>query len=315
MGKGKVGGRDRWLHHIVTDEEAGRSVQEILTGSMAVSRRMLQRLTRSQGIRLNGRAPRLSGKVKAGNRLSVRVAAPEEPGLTPVKMDLRIVFEDADLIVVDKPPSLIVHPTSPAQTGTLAHGIAHHLQQQGVAAKVRPLHRLDRDTSGLVVIAKSEFAHQHLDRQLRQGTLKRTYLALVEGSISAESGTIQAPIGRKPGSPNLRAVLPAGDPAVTHYRVLGRAEEMTLLEVELETGRTHQIRVHLAHLGHPVIGDRQYGAALHVGISRQALHAHRVSFDHPMTGRPVHLEAPLPMDLAMLAEPVERLTEGAPTPR
>ncbi|CAN5818901.1 RluA family pseudouridine synthase [soil metagenome] len=305
MGKRERVAKDRWIHHLITVEESGRSVQEILTGPLAVSRRMIQRLTRTRGIRLNGRSPRLSGRVKARDRLSVRVAAAEEPGLTPVQMDLRIVFEDADLIVVDKPPSLTVHPTSESHKRTLAHGIAHHFLTSGAAARVRPLHRLDRDTSGLVVIARTEYAHQHLDRQLRQGALKRSYLALAEGSISGDAGTIDEPIGRKPGNPNLRAVMPDGEPAVTHYRVLARDQEMTLLELELETGRTHQIRVHLAFLGHPIVGDRQYGAAARTGITRQALHAHRVSFVHPMSGQDIRLEAPLPADLSVLVGQVQ----------
>jgi 23S rRNA pseudouridine1911/1915/1917 synthase len=307
MGKETKGAGDRWMHHVVTGEEAGRTVQEILTGPLAVSRRMIQRLTRSRGIRLNGRPPRLSGKVKAGDRLSMRVAAAEEPGLTPVVMDLSIVFEDRDLIVVDKPPFLIVHPTNQSQKRTLAHGIAHHFQMTGTPARVRPLHRLDRDTSGLVVIAKSEYAHQHLDRQLRQGALKRSYLAVAQGSISPDTGIIDEPIGRKPGVPNLRTVLPGGEPAVTRYRVRARAEEMTLVELELETGRTHQIRVHLAFIGHPIVGDRQYGTAVRGDLSRQALHAHRISFAHPTSGQDIRLEAPLPADLQTIAERLEPL--------
>ncbi|CAN5718509.1 RluA family pseudouridine synthase [soil metagenome] len=302
MAKSRSGTGDggRWVQHTVSPDEAGMSVEELLVASLGVSRRMIQRLTRSQGIRLNRRSPRLAGRVKAGDTLSVRIAAKEESGLVPVEMMLRIVHEDADVLVVDKPPFLLVHPVNAKQRRTLAHGIAHHFAQTGVSARVRPLHRLDRDTSGLLVIAKTEFAHQHLDRQLRQGMLRREYLALVEGRLEGEGGLITAAIGRLAGSPHLRAVRQDGEPALTRYRVLACSDEMTMLELQLETGRTHQIRVHLAHLGHPVVGDRQYGARQQTPLRRQALHAHRIGFAHPMTGEIRAFEAEIPGDLAPL---------------
>jgi 23S rRNA pseudouridine1911/1915/1917 synthase len=307
MAKKRSGTGDggRWVQHAVSPDEAGTSVEELLVASLGVSRRMIQRLTRSQGILLNGRSPRLSGRVKEGDSLAVRIAAREEPGLVPVEMPLQIVYEDADVLVVDKPPFLLVHPVNPKQTRTLAHGIAHHFAQTGVRARVRPLHRLDRDTSGLVVIAKTEFAHQHLDRQLRQGTLRREYIAFVEGRLEGDGGLITASIGRLAGSPHLRAVRTDGESALTRYRVLAGSDEMTMLELQLETGRTHQIRVHLAHLGHPVVGDRQYGARQPTPLRRQALHAHRIGFNHPMTGEVRLFEAGIPEDLAPLARALQ----------
>jgi 23S rRNA pseudouridine1911/1915/1917 synthase len=297
---------ERWLTHVVTPEEAGRAVEDILTGPLGVSRRMIQRLTRSRGLRLNGRAPRLTTKVRAGDRVTVRVADAEAPALVPVAMDLDIRYEDADLMVVDKPPFLLVHPTSPSQTATLAHGVAHHLGAKGQAARVRPVHRLDRDTSGLIVIAKTAYAHQHLDRQLRERTLRRHYLAFVEGVPAEATGVIDAPIGRKPGAPNLRCVRGDGEPAVTHFKVVRAGGGVSLLELELETGRTHQIRVHLQHLGHPLVGDRQYGSGRRFPAKRQALHAHRIEFTHPTTGEVHRLEAPLPPDLAALSALLEQ---------
>jgi 23S rRNA pseudouridine1911/1915/1917 synthase len=302
MAKSRSGPGDggRWVQHSVSPDEAGTSAEELLVASLGISRRMIQRLTRSRGILLNGRPPRLAGRVKAGDTLSVRIASREESGLVPVVMPLQIVHEDADVLVVDKPPFLLVHPVNARQTRTLAHGVAHHFAQTGVRARVRPLHRLDRDTSGLVVIAKSEFAHQHLDRQLRQGTLRREYIAFVEGRLEGEEGTITGSIGRLAGSPHLRAVRPDGEPALTRYRVLARSDLMTMLELQLGTGRTHQIRVHLAHLGHPVVGDRQYGARQPTTLRRQALHALRIAFTHPMTGERCEVEAGIPEDLAPL---------------
>lgn len=297
----------RWIEHTVTVEEAGRTVEEILTGPLRVSRRMIQRLTRSRGIRLNRGPAFLARKVRAGDVVAARVAAAEEPGLEPVPMELHLVHEDADVLVVDKPPFLLVHPTSPEQRITLAHGVAHHYREHGVHALVRPVHRIDRDTSGLVLFAKTAFAHQYLDRQLRERELSREYLALVQGVMEEDAGTIDAPIGRHKQHPNLRAVRPGGEAALTRYRVEERYADATLVRLELETGRTHQIRVHLAHLGHPVLGDRQYGRAGGALLKRQALHAARVSFTHPSTGEPLTLEAPLPPDMeqarARLAAP------------
>jgi 23S rRNA pseudouridine1911/1915/1917 synthase len=293
---------ERWIEHTVAEGEAGRTLQEILTGPMGVSRRMIQRLTRSEGIRVNRHTAFLGRKLRAGDVVRVRMAEREEAGLTPQEMPLAILHEDADVLVLDKPPHLFVHPTSPGQTGTLAHGIAHHWMRMGLQAKVRPVHRLDRDTSGLLLVAKTPFAHQHLDRQLRERTLRRTYLALVRGVVDSDEGTVDAPIGRHRANPNLRMVRPDGEPAVTRWRVVERLRDATLLEVELETGRTHQIRVHMAHLGHPVLGDRQYAPADRSPARRQALHAWRISFTHPISGERMELEAPLPADLASLRE-------------
>ncbi|MBA2245810.1 MAG: RluA family pseudouridine synthase [Gemmatimonadetes bacterium] len=290
---------ERWVEHSVTAEEAGRTVQQLLTGTLGLSRRLLQKLTRSKGFRLNDRATFLARTVKEGDRVAARVAAVEESGLTPVAMPLEILHEDEEILVVNKPPALLVHPTSPRQTRTLAHGVAHHFEQHGIRAKVRPVHRIDRDTSGLVLFAKSAVAHQRLDLQLRERTLRREYLALVEGVIAQESGVIEAKIGRHPTLPNLRAVrATGGEDAVTRFRVVERYPSATLIEVELETGRTHQIRVHLMHSGHPVLGDRQYGGRGRDLMPRQALHAWRLSLAHPATGHALDFEAPLPTDIA-----------------
>ncbi len=292
----------RWTEHTVSPDEAGRTVEEILTGPMRVSRRMIQRLTRSRGIHLNRRAAFLARKVKAGDVVAARVAPEEEAGLEPVPMDLAVVHEDAEVLVLDKPPFLLVHPTSPEQARTLAHGVAHHFAGQGLRARVRPVHRIDRDTSGLVLFAKSPHAHADLDRQLRERELGRAYLAFVRGVVEDDAGTVDAPIGRDRKHPNLRAVRPDGEPAVTRFRVVERYPDATLLELELETGRTHQIRVHMAHLGHPLLGDRQYGGGGAGTPKRQALHAARLSFLHPRTGEPLTFEAPLPPDLAALRD-------------
>ena len=291
---------DRWLEHTVTAEEAGRTVQEVLTGPMQVSRRMIQKLTRAKGILLNRRNAFLGRKVKEGDVVAARVGVDEAGALEPVAMPLSIVHEDGDVLVVDKPPFVLVHPTTPEQRETLSHGVAHHLAARGVRAKVRPVHRIDRDTSGLVLFAKTALAHARLDPQAHPGALDRAYLALVDGTVEGDSGVVDAPIGRDPRNPQLRAMRPDGDPARTRWRVVERLPRATLLELELETGRTHQIRVHMLHLGHPVLGDRQYGRAGTSLIRRQALHAARLSFVHPATGERVTFQAPPPDDMAAL---------------
>jgi RluA family pseudouridine synthase len=286
----------------VGEGEAGRTVQEVLTGTMGISRRMIQKLTRARGILLNRRPAFLGRKVKAGDVVAARVRYEEEAGLEPVAMELSVVHEDADVLVLDKPAGVLVHPTSPEQKATLSHGVAHHFQRQGLRAKVRPVHRIDRDTSGLVLFAKSADAHQRLDRQLRERELVRVYLALVEGSVAEDAGVLDAPIGPHPRAPHLRSVRPDGEPARTRFRVVERFPAATLLELELDTGRTHQVRVHMLHAGHPVLGDRQYGRAGAGLIGRQALHASRLSFAHPSTGAALAFEAPLPDDMAALVE-------------
>ena len=302
----------RWVEHTVAAEEAGRPVEEVLTGILGISRRMIQKLTRSQGIQLNRKPAFLARKVRAGDVVAARISSPEDAGLEPVPMELDILHEDADVLVVDKPPFLLVHPTRPDQTSTLSHGIAHHYLQQGLRTKVRPVHRIDRDTSGLLLIAKTPFAHQHLDRQLRERELKRHYLALVGGVVSDDTGVIDAPIGRHKKQPHLRAVRPnGGEPAVTRFRVVERYQDATLVQVELETGRTHQIRVHMSHIGHPVLGDRQYGGAADPLLKRQALHASYLAFAHPTTDESMHFEAPLPPDMAQLQERLRDPSGGA----
>ncbi len=292
----------RWIRHTADAAEVGRTVEQILTGSLGVSRRMIQRLTRSRGIRLNGRAAFLGREVREGDVIAVRVAQREETALEAVPMALSIVHEDADSLAIDKPPFLLVHPTSPSHRETLSHGVAAHFDRQRLRAKVRPVHRIDRDTSGLVLFAKSAFAHQHLDRQLRERELSRHYLALVRGTVEEEAGEVDAPIGRHPANSSLRAARADGEPALTRYRVAERLPGATLLELELETGRTHQIRVHLAHFGHPLLGDPAYGGPRVEGLGRQALHAHRLRFRQPTSGAEVRCEAPLPPDLQAVRE-------------
>jgi 23S rRNA pseudouridine1911/1915/1917 synthase len=292
---------EHWLEHRVEAAEDGWQVREVLLRVHRLSRAMIRRLAQSRGLRLNGEVPFLSSPVREGDLLRFRLSAPEPGGLRPVPMQLDVVWEDRDLLVVVKPAGLLVHPTRRSHVRTLAHGVLAHLQQRDEAARPHPVHRLDRDTSGLVLFAKHSVAHQRLDRQLRARSLRRSYLAVVQGAFAAERGEVEAPIARHPDDAHLRSSAAGeGAPARTSFRVLERFAAATLVEVELETGRTHQIRVHMAHLGFPLMGDTAYGGRAHSALRRQALHAWRLRFDHPFSGEPVLCEAAPPPDMARL---------------
>jgi 23S rRNA pseudouridine1911/1915/1917 synthase len=294
-----------WIEYQIPAEFDGVTLEQILKGPMQISGRMIQKLTRSKGILYNGKPTFLKRQVRKGHIVQVSNEAGNKNTLTPEPIPFAVIYEDDDILVVDKPTGINVHPIQPGQTGTLAHGIAWHWQQKGIQLPVRPVHRLDRDTSGILIIGKSAFAHQHLDRQLRERQLGREYLALVEGEIEEERGTLTFPIGKDPRNPAKRKVREDGDPAVTHFLLKERVTGATLLQLSLETGRTHQIRVHMSHYGHPVLGDRQYGKPSPL-IGRQALHAWRLTFAHPRSGQKLVLEAPIPPDMKSAIEKLKR---------
>jgi 23S rRNA pseudouridine1911/1915/1917 synthase len=297
--------QNSWREYIVPVDQADTTIQDILTGPLAISNRMIQKLTRCKGIFINKKPAFLKRKVKAGDIIKVRIAFKEDANLEAIEIPLDIVFEDNQVMVINKASGISVHPIGKESGVTLAHGVAYHLEQKGLATKVRPVHRLDRDTSGLIIFAKSSMAHQTLDQQLRNNDLKRIYLAVIEGTLSPNKGTIDLPIDRDPKHPTKRIVTPKGDQAITNYRVLKEYKNAALVSLELETGRTHQIRVHLSHLGHPIIGDKLYGGNRRLGLKRQGLHASQINFQHPTTNEKIQLEGPLPKDIEELLEKLE----------
>jgi RluA family pseudouridine synthase len=243
---------------------------------------------------------RLHMRARAGQRVRVELPPPAPTGLVPEAIPLDVVYEDADLLVVNKPAGLTVHPAPGHPSGTLANALVArvgHLPGSQDALRPGIVHRLDKDTSGLLVVAKTEDAHRSLAAQLRARTVTRTYLALVRGRIERDEGTVRAPVGRHPSHRTRQAVTARGRPAATHYAVLERFADATLVACRLETGRTHQIRVHMAHIGHPILGDPVYGRAPASGLHRQALHAARLEFTHPATGLRLVCSAPLPDDI------------------
>lgn len=236
--------------------------------------------------------------VRTDGRYRLLLHEPEEVGVEPEPLPLEVLYEDEHLLVVNKPAGMAVHPTHPDMRHTLTHAIAHYYHSQGLSIKVRPVHRIDQDTTGGLVVAKHRLSHIMMDELLREQRIRRLYVALVEGHLPQLEGTIAAPIGRDRHHPTRRRVScsPKAKMAITHYRVLRQFAGESLLELRLETGRTHQIRVHMSHIGHPVVGDTLYGAQRY-RFPRQALHATRLLFPHPLTGEQLEIEVPCPDDL------------------
>jgi 23S rRNA pseudouridine1911/1915/1917 synthase len=266
------------------------------------SRSRLAKLIEEGHVRVNGAHAAAKLKMKSGEAIEV-VLAPrvEDSAFRPEAIALEVVHEDEDVLVLNKPAGLVVHPGSGNWAGTMLNALLHHVPNQDQLARAGIVHRLDKDTSGLLVVAKHEPAQLSLVRQLQAHTVKRTYLALARGVVAA-GGSIDAPIGRHPKHRTRMAVVASGKPAVTHYRVRKRFAAHTLLECDLETGRTHQIRVHLASIGHPIEGDPVYAGRGERLLPRQALHAWKLEFVHPRSGKSMRFEAPLPDDFRALLE-------------
>jgi 23S rRNA pseudouridine1911/1915/1917 synthase len=289
----------------VPAEAAGERLDRFLSTLEGVgSRAAAERLLAQERVRVNGSPQAKSHRLAAGDELDVELPERRESRLEPEQLDLRIAFEDEHLLVVDKPAGIVVHPSAGHASGTLVHGLLGHAVAGGEEAE-RPgiVHRLDRDTSGLLVVARSEEAHRRLQRLLRRRKLVREYLALVRGRPRSRRGTIEAPIGRDRRDPT-RISLDTDTPrdAVTNFEVLEMLPRHALLRVALETGRTHQIRVHLTAIDLPVSGDPTYGVEGDLGLERQFLHAARLAFPHPFSGEPVECESPLPPDLQAALE-------------
>lgn len=287
---------------IVDKEDGGRTVAAVLKDRMLFSRSLLRRVKREGRVFLNGAPALLVDRVEEGDSLEVDTQSGQQSDIDPEEIPLHIEYEDNSLLAVNKPAGMLVHPVRRERHQTLANAVMFHWIKQGKTNAVfRPVYRIDRDTSGLVLVSGSHPAHLSLVAQVLGKTMKRLYIAVAEGMVQADRGTVDEPIDRKSGSIIERQVSPAGVPAVTHYRVIRRLPEInaTVLELSLETGRTHQIRVHMAYLGHPLLGDSLYGGSCR-HIKRQALHSYRLVFSHPQTGKKVDLRCSLPDDIKSL---------------
>jgi len=272
-----------------------------------LSRSYVQRLIEDGVITVNRVAARANYRLKAGDSVAVAAPAPVELKVCPEPIPLDIYYEDKDVIVVNKPRGMVVHPAEGNYTNTLVNALLYHCcDLSGINGVLRPgiVHRIDKDTSGLLMVAKNDLAHEHLAGQLKEHTVRRGYLALAHGILASERGMVDAPIGRDPRDRQKMAVTNRNNkPAVTHYRVLDRKGNYTFLKLRLETGRTHQIRVHLAYIGHPLVGDTKYGPSKpHCGLVGQFLHAYLLGFIHPRSGDYLEFRAPLPAELTAILQ-------------
>lgn len=283
----------------------------------ALSRERIQGLIAEGRVRVNERsAGKSSLRLKEGDRIGVSVPEAAPIPLLPQDIPLDVVYEDADLLVVNKPAGMLTHPTGREREGTLVNALLHHCGDSlsGINGMIRPgiVHRLDRDTSGLLMVAKTDAAHWHLSAQLKDKSARREYLAIVQGKFVLDGGTVEAPIGRNPVHRDKMAVTDGGRPAITHWEVLERLDDkFARLRLKLETGRTHQIRVHLSHIGHPIVGDPLYGSGiervLKLKTRGQLLQAFRLAFAHPADNRPLSFEIPVDPDLASAWEILKSL--------
>ncbi|MBO4853710.1 MAG: RluA family pseudouridine synthase [Oscillospiraceae bacterium] len=280
-------------------EDASERLDRFLSSALDISRNAAVRLIEQGYATVSGKVLSKNYRLTGSEEIVVQLPEAEETELTAQDIPLDVVYEDADVIVINKPTGMVVHPAPGHSDGTLVNALLHHCGDSlsGVGGEKRPgiVHRIDRDTSGLIIAAKNDAAHLCLSAQLSDHTLSRTYECLAVGNFREDCGTINAPVGRHPRDRKKMAVVASGRAAVTHWEVIARYGGVTHLRCRLETGRTHQIRVHLAHIGHPVLGDTVYGAKKPVpGLTGQCLHATQLRFLHPRTGEPVELRCELP---------------------
>ena len=304
-------------------DAAGQRLDQVLAELFPdYSRSRLQQWIRAGAVRIDGAQRKGKDRVLGGERIQIAATLEEDTGCLPQDIALNLVYEDQDLLVIDKPAGLVVHPAAGNPDGTLQNALLHYDATLATVPRAGIVHRLDKDTSGLLVVARNLTAHQALVAQLQARSVKREYLALVWGLLIA-GGTVDAPVGRHATDRKRMAVTSFGKPAITHYRIEARYRAHSLVRVNLETGRTHQIRVHMAHLRHPLLGDPVYGGrprvpagmsaaarAAVLGFSRQALHATRLSLRHPASGDIMEWYSPLPADMVALIEALEEDVEG-----
>lgn len=289
------------LEYKTTKEEAGVRIDRFLSEkNEEISRSYLQKLLKEKQITVNNAPVKANYKIQAEDFIRVELPDMEEPDILPEDIPLDILYEDKDVLVVNKPKDMVVHPSAGHTSGTLVNAVMFHCKENlsGINGVLRPgiVHRIDKDTTGALLICKNDTAHRDLAEQLKQHSIKRRYRAIVAGNLKEDEGTIEGPIGRHPIDRKKMAInYKNGKEAVTHYKVLERFKNATYVECRLETGRTHQIRVHMTSIGHPLLGDEVYGSGKNpYHLQGQALHAMILGFVHPSTGEYMELEAPLP---------------------
>ncbi len=287
------------MEKLVADLENMRLDAYIASKKENISRTNIQRLIEEGSILVNGQKKKISYKVQIGDSIEINIPEAKETDIKAEDIPLEVVYEDSDIIVVNKPKGMVVHPANGNPDGTLVNAIMNICKGSlsGIGGEIRPgiVHRLDKDTSGLLIVAKNDLAHINMSTQIKNREVKKIYIALVKGNINENEATINMPIGRSTKDRKKMAVRKEGKEAVTHFKVLKRYGDYTLLKIKIDTGRTHQIRVHMAEIGHPVVGDMVYSKGKNeFGVEGQMLHATSLDFKHPITGKEMHLEADLP---------------------
>lgn len=297
---------------IVNKEMEGKRIDSVIPScNTDISRSMVQKLIQENQITVNGQKIKPSYKTSLNDEIEINIPEPKQIDLKPQEIPLEILYEDKDIIVVNKPKGMVVHPANGNLDGTLVNAIMAICKDSlsGIGGEIRPgiVHRLDKDTSGAIIVAKNDKAHIKLSEDLKNHKIKKTYIALVRGIIKENEATINMPIGRSKQDRKKMAVDKNGKEAITHFKVLNRYDgKYTLLEINIETGRTHQIRVHLSHIGYPIIGDNTYSNGKNEwGIVGQCLHAKALDFKHPITGKDIHIEAKLPEYFSKILEELE----------
>ncbi|OLO40816.1 pseudouridine synthase [Alkalihalophilus pseudofirmus] len=290
----------------ISEEQANERIDKLMTTLHPDwSRTQIQQWIKEGNITVNGETVKTNYKAQFNDKLELEIPEPELLEVEPEPIDLEIVYEDEDVIVVNKPRGMVVHPAPGHSSGTLVNGLMYHCKDlSGINGVIRPgiVHRIDKDTSGLLMVAKNDRAHESLVNQLKAKTTKRVYKAIAHGVISHDVGTIEAPIGRDKKDRQSMTVTEDGRDAVTHFTVLERFDNYTYVQCELETGRTHQIRVHMKYIGFPIAGDPKYGPKKTLNIEGQALHAAVLGFEHPRTKENLLFKAPLPQEMVTLLE-------------
>lgn len=294
------------MEHTILEEQAGVRIDKILsTLNKEWSRTQVQQWIKDGNVLVNGQKIKTNYKCILDDQIKISIPDPEELDVIPEEMDLDIYYEDQDVLVVNKPKGMVVHPAPGHVTGTLVNGLMAHCKDlSGINGVMRPgiVHRIDKDTSGLLMVAKNDLAHESLVNQLVEKTVTRKYKAIVHGVIPHDYGTVEAPIARDQKERQSMAVVDNGKRAVTHFHVLDRFTDFTFVECQLETGRTHQIRVHMKYIGYPLAGDPKYGPRKTLDIGGQALHAGVLGFIHPRSEEYLEFEAPLPPDFQQLVD-------------
>lgn len=286
-------------NYTIEEENVGKRLDLFISeNEVDMSRSFVQGIIEKQQVKVNGQIKKNNYKLRVGDQVQVELAEPVELQVEAEDIPLDIIYEDSDVIVLNKPQDMVVHPAPGNYTGTLVNGLLYHCKDlSGINGVIRPgiVHRIDKDTSGVLVVAKNDKSHNSLAMQLKDHSMKRTYYAIVEGIVKEEEGTVRTNIGRHPVERIKMAVVKDGKEAITNYKVLERFKSNTLVECRLETGRTHQIRVHMAHLHHPLIGDQVYGYKKQkFKLQGQALHAKNLGFIHPTTGEYMEFDSQLP---------------------